>query len=253
MVLGGRLPGRVGRCRFFYLYYKMKLNKITVFILFFLIVVLAKKNFAHPFYPYTRDVTIKKDEISILYENYTRKSKFFFDYSEDLKFNNYGLKYSYKLPTLWEYHICVLGTYPEIKSRKSTSMGYEARLGLNKDLWGDNVVYPLWRILLDISGGAANQYKKDKIDIEYKYLSVNLGLMISRRFGRYVIFSGAGFSYTFDNYTEDITEETYDSKISGFFPFVGVRGELLKYLSVQIESNFIDQKGISASILFSLP
>ncbi len=223
---------------------------ITLVILFLVYCPL----FSHPVNPYLIETTLETEKINFTYENYYRKTIFFYGYKKKIRFKNYLLGFTKKNKSGLEYSLSSGLADVDLDKRKTDKYGYEIRFSLSKDIWGDMIVFPIWKWYIDISKGDYNfkNYLKEKIDIDYKFTAINLSLICSEKFGLFIPYCGVVFFCIMDKYTENTSLFSSSSVTNGLSPFVGIKLQLLNKLSIQWETGFINETGNSISLEFVL-
>jgi hypothetical protein len=200
--------------------------------------------------PIIEETSIKSQKISLSYKDYHRPTVFFHGYKKNIYFKNIFLNLAYKTAKNMEYSINIGKGAVYLDGRKTNKYGYEVRLGLSSDIWGDLIVLPLWKWHIDIARGEYDfkEYLKNRIDIKYNFTACNLGLFVTKKFGIFVPYSGLSFYYLLDSYKEKTTGLSKSSGTSGLVPFCGIKFQLFNNFSAQFESEFNDEKGFSFSL-----
>lgn len=227
---------------------KQFVNILLVFIIFFSII---QKTHAHPINPNVRQSSLRTNIIGFAFEKYSRPTQFFSGFQKDAEFTNKMIIIKYPMPYFKNIEFMVnFGMNDlEIFNRKTTDNGYDIRIGFIKDIWGDQIVFPLWKWQLDFSRGMykLKDFNSDEIMINFDYTSVSLSIYASKKYYFLSPYIGALFFYSLDKFYEKITDKTKKTAISGLSPSIGIVLEPIKNIIIRGELDFLDINGFSVS------
>ncbi len=253
MVLIWKRIGRVGRRRFTFLmnYYFLKSGlKIPLTLIKIILLCTYSHLYAYSINPHLVDTVFQNERIYLSYEEFSRKTEFFFGYKEDINIKTGLLNYTRKNISGLEYALGIGLSNADLDGRSSRKHGYDIRVSFSNDIGGDLFILPLCKWYFDVSGGnyCLDKYMGNKIDIDYRFYSVNLALILAKNFGLLIPYGGVKFSYIMDKYIERVTDLSYSSETSGFSLLSGLKLKIYKGLNVSCEMQIINERGSSASL-----
>ncbi|MFC2061237.1 hypothetical protein ACFLUV_01860 [Elusimicrobiota bacterium] len=228
-------------------------NIIKLNLIFLLLTILLSKAEAHITRPIFIDSVIKISQFSITYENYYNPSGFFYGLKKNAYFNNYMVGLLKKTAGGIQYDFVLGKGKMEIGKRESDPAdGLVGHIGISKDIWGDLVVFPVWKWYIGLTGARYDltDYIGEDIDIKYSYLCADVSLSCSKRWNRFIPYAGVDFFLKSEKYREKTTQSSHSSEGSGLSPFAGCRIKTLERIFIHGQVNFIDKAGYMGSMEF---
>ncbi len=217
---------------------------LTVLILY--IILLTPKVEAAQNIFYFDMPTVQKNYLGLNYSYNTRQTEFFFGHRKNIEFNKYFITYSLPLTHKYKMEVSAGTGDVDISSRKSSANDLTAvKLGFEKNIGGDSVVFSQWKVNITLEGGytTLSNYKQSEIDIAYEYIKGDLALAVAKEFGFTVPFAGLNYYYGKDFFEEKSTSEKSENKINGISPFVGAIIRISDNILIRASANFLDQQG----------
>ncbi|MFC2091740.1 hypothetical protein ACFLTD_03105, partial [Elusimicrobiota bacterium] len=92
------------------------------------------------------------------------------------------------------------------------------------------------------------EYYSNHIDIDLSCSQIQLTLIVSKRFGSLISYTGMSFLYYMDTYREAATGEKESEDISLFSPVIGCKLNITDFLYVAPEIMMLGEKGFSFNI-----
>jgi len=201
---------------------------------------------------YQQQTTLLNDEIKLLYYSYMRESAFFFGNKKNFNFNEIGIRYTLKIK-FTEINTDFNFGKLDIAGRKTIKDGFNARVGIARNIGGDKILSPEWKWGFYLGAGKYNltRYLSSNIDISYEYLMSDLMLSVSKKIKLLSTYGGIRFFYSLNSIKENQTKEKNFFRQSGFAPFIGFMADFFMCTSLQFEKTFYNEKGFSAAFAVS--
>ncbi|MGM0440919.1 MAG: hypothetical protein ACQEQC_00640 [Elusimicrobiota bacterium] len=194
--------------------------------------------------------TVQNNYLGLKYINNDREIDFFYGHKKNIKTNKYFITYSIPLKTGISLGFSAGTGEVNIAERKSSENDLTAvTVGMEKDIGGDLVVFPQWKVNLTLEGGytTISEYEQREIDISYKYLKTDFAVAVAKKYGFLVPFGGINFYYSRDIFEENETNEKEAGETNGISPFLGIRLNVTDNTLIRGRANFYDQQGFEAS------
>jgi hypothetical protein len=206
--------------------------------------------YAHPLNPNITSPSFRRNRILLSQEAYSRKTIFFFGLERDISINGPSLTYTLCSAAGMDYYLTIQSCSAEIDGRKTERNGYAARLGFERDIWGDLIIFPLikWTLDASYSNFSLEKFSNSNIDIGLQSYSINLSLIAALKRGPVIPYAGVKFCYAADEYIENKFDIKYSSDSSGASIVTGLKTSAINGFSARLEAIMIDEKSFSAGI-----
>jgi hypothetical protein len=230
--------------------------RLVVFLLaiFSIVGLFAAPANARVFNPVLLQDIFAAKKISLSYEEYTRETEFFYEYKKDVSISNYLVTLAGRTRGDFEMYADIAFGQADVDGRKSTDYGYEVRLGVSRDIWGDLELFPIWKWSFSVSRGAyeLTKYQENKIQMDLNFTSLGMSVMTAKKIKRFIPYAGISFTYNMDKFEEKTTGTTESSTISDFSPFAGLKISITERIFLTWKSAFSGEKSSFGALEISL-
>lgn len=194
------------------------------------------------------DTALESEEAGVCVENYYTHTEFFYGHMETARFSSYMVRLADRTMKGTEYNLMLGGGSADVDGRRSSGLsGLKGHLGISRNIAGDLVMSPVWKWYLGLTCGCydLDEYEDIKIDIGYRYMSVDLAILCAKRWKSFTPYLGADFELKNEDYEEGTTGASHDSASSGVSLIYGYRLQVYGGAYVQMSGTFMNENGYS--------